>query len=1026
MSDKKEKKAFTPPTTSANQPAPANAFVAMEETILDFWEQADVFKKSIDKKAPNGSFVFFEGPPTANGMPGIHHVLARAFKDVMPRFKTMNGFRVERKAGWDTHGLPVELQVEKQLGISGKPDIEKYGIKEFNEKCKESVWVYLDEWQKLTRRIAFWVDMEHPYITYDNTYIESLWWILKEMDKKSLVYKGHKVVPHCPRCGTALSSHEVAQGYKLTKDNSVYLKFKVTVGNDFVKPGDFILAWTTTPWTLPGNVALAVGKDIEYVKVYRQVGEVGANYILAKSIFENTIEGIGKEFSGVRSIAAGEIPPVVNLISESKGSDLLDLEYEPLFEIPAIRAEEIKSGKKAYRVVPANFVTTSDGTGVVHTAVMYGEDDYDLGEAVGLPKVHTVDEGGLFTNDLSAYGLNAKFVKSAGTEKIILDYLKENKILFKEEIYEHDYPFCWRCDTPLLYYAKDSWFIAMSTLKEELLENNKTINWIPEHIKEGRFGEWLGNVKDWAISRERYWGTPLPIWECEKCQKHRVIGSVEELAELSGQKVTIKSDIHRPEIDAYEMTCADCGGKMKRVKEVFDCWFDSGAMPYAQHHYPFENRDLIDKNEQFPAEFICEAIDQTRGWFYTLLAISTTLGKGAPYKNVICLGHINDKFGKKMSKSKGNIISPWEVISQYGVDAVRQHMFTINQPGEGKRYDLDDVKDVFRKNIMLLWNVYKFYEMYATSEKSEAEKPESQNVLDLWILAKFSVLVKGLTTDLNTYHIYEAARRLPEFIDELSTWYLRRSRDRFKSDDEADKNNALATTRYVLTELAKLMAPFMPFIAENLWQKMSAYNFEDKNASVHLEKWPESDETDYTKLLADMELTRKIVELGLAKRDEAGIKIRQMLAKITVKVKTEITPEYIELLKDELNVAGVEFIESAEDKIELELDTFITPELKEEGLKRELIRFVNMLRKEGNLNINDETNIYLVGAGEELKTALLNKKADIMKDTLSADINCVDAMPEVLVSKEIKIDDVKLSLGLIKQENQLGEEKAPS
>ncbi len=978
---------------AANHPAPANAFVEQEETILDFWEKADIFGKSLRKDSPAGNFVFFEGPPTANGMPGIHHVLARSFKDVLPRFKTMNGFHVARKAGWDTHGLPVELQVEKQLGISGKPDIEKYGIKEFNEKCQESVWVYLDEWQKLTRRIAFWVDMESPYITYDNSYIESLWWILKEADKKELIYKGHKVVPHCPRCGTALSTHEVAQGYKLTKDNSVYIKFKVTKDNYHVSAGDFILAWTTTPWTLPGNVALAVGKEIDYVIAETETG----NYILAKARLESVL---------------ADTP--YKIIKELKGADLIDLEYEPLFEIPLIREDEAKTGKKAYRVVPANFVTTTDGTGVVHTAVMYGEDDYNLGEEVGLPKVHTVDEAGHFLSDLAPYGLEGKFVKSATTEKIILDYLKEKGTLYKEEIYEHDYPFCWRCDTPLLYYAKDSWFIEMSKLKDELIAGNETINWIPEHIKEGRFGDWLNNVKDWAISRERYWGTPLPIWECENCATHKVIGSLEELGELSGKKTTLESNIHRPEIDTYEFTCAACGGKMKRVKEVMDCWFDSGAMPYAQHHYPFENVELIDKNEEYPADYICEAIDQTRGWFYTLLAISTLLGKGAPYKNVICLGHINDKLGKKMSKSKGNIINPWDVISQYGVDAVRQHMFTINQPGEGKRYDVDDVKDVFRKNIMLLWNVYKFYEMYAVDIKGEAKKPETENVLDLWILAKLSVLVSSITKELNIYHVYEAARQIPEFIDELSTWYLRRSRDRFKSDGLEDKQKALETTHYVLTELSKVMAPFMPFISENLWQKVSGYDYTNDNKSVHLEAWPVLDETDNTKLLEDMNVIRKIVELGLAKRDEAGIKIRQMLSKVTVKVKTVIAPEYIDLIKDELNLVSVEFISSSEDQIEVELDTVITPELKEEGLKRELIRFINMLRKDGNLNINDETCVYLAGASEELKNVLTKKQSDIMKDTLSIELNFVETLPEVLVSKEVKIDEAKLMLGLKK------------
>lgn len=972
---------------------PVNQFVAGEEIVLDFWEKARIFEKSINKNAPQGNFVFFEGPPTANGMPGIHHVLARAFKDVLPRYKTMNGYRVERKAGWDTHGLPVELQVEKQLGISGKPDIEKYGIKEFNQKCQESVWVYLEEWQKLTRRTAFWVDMERPYATYENYYIETLWWILKEANNKGLVYKGHKVVPHCPRCGTALSTHEVAQGYKLITDNSVYLKFKVTKGNAQVAAGDFILAWTTTPWTLPGNVALAIGEKINYVMV--KIGT--ANFILAKERAEVVLKDLDYQ-----------------IVKEITGKDLLALEYEPLFDIPAIKAEEAKSGQKAYRVVPADFVTTTDGTGVVHTAVMYGEDDYNLGEAVGLPKVHTVDEAGHFTGDLKAYGLDGKFVKSATTEKIILDYLKDKGILFKEEAYEHDYPFCWRCDTPLLYYAKDSWFIAISQIKEELVANNQKVNWVPEHIKDGRFGEWLINAKDWAISRERYWGTPLPIWECDKCATHRVIGSLEELSELSGRKTTLKSDIHRPEIDTYEITCVACGGKMKRVKEVFDCWFDSGAMPYAQHHYPFENKDLIDKNIQFPADFICEAIDQTRGWFYTLLAISTLLGKGCPYKNVICLGHINDKFGKKMSKSKGNIVGPWEVISLYGVDAVRQHMYTINQPGEGKRYDLEDVKDVFRKNIMLLWNVYKFYEMYAGDIKVETKPTVSKNVLDIWILAKLANLIKIISSELEQYHVYEAARQIPEFIDELSTWYLRRSRDRFKSDDANDKQNALLTTRHVLNELAKVLAPFMPFIAENLWQKINGYDLADYNKSVHLEKWPTQDVADNSYIIVDMNIIRRIVELGLAKRDEAGIKIRQMLAKATVKVKVEIALEYIDLIKDELNVAAVEFAETNDDKIEVELDTAITPELKAEGLKRELIRFINMLRKEANLSLRDETNIYLVGASEELKSILTNKKADIMRDTLSAELHFVDILPEVLASKEIKIDEAKLQLGLRK------------
>lgn len=979
--------------TESNKQAPVNAFVGMEETILDFWEKADIFNKTISKDSPQGNFVFFEGPPTANGLPGIHHVLARAFKDVLPRFKTMNGYRVERKAGWDAQGLPVELQVEKQLGISGKPDIEKYGVEAFNQKCKESVWVYLEDWQKITRRIAFWVDMDNHYITYDNSYIESLWWILKEIDKKGLVYKGHKVVPHCPRCGTALSSHEVAQGYKLVKDNSVYLKFKIKTGNEKVSAGDFIIAWTTTPWTLPGNVALAVGGKIDYVKIKLKED----NLILAKERLAEVL----KEES-------------YQIISEFKGEDLSGLEYEPLFSIDSIKKEAEKEGVKAYQILPADFVTTSDGSGVVHTAVMYGEDDYNLGIEHNLPAIHTVDESGRFLSDLSAYNLAGKFVKNGETEKIILDHLRTSASLFKEEVYEHDYPFCWRCDTPLLYYAKDSWFIAVSEVKEELIKNGNDINWVPDHIKAGRFGEWLNNVKDWAISRERYWGTPLPIWECEKCQTHKVIGSFEELSELSGIKTTLKSDIHKPAIDNYEITCPSCGGKMKRTKEVFDCWFDSGSMPYAQHHYPFENQSLIDKKEQFPAEFICEAIDQTRGWFYTLLAISTLLDQGTPYKNVICLGHINDKDGKKMSKSKGNVIAPMEPISLYGADAVRQHLYTINQPGEGKRYNLDDVKDVFRKNIMLLFNVYKFYEIYAEEKEGEPSHPESNNVLDRFILAKLNLLINNISKELNVYHVYEAARQIPEFIDELSTWYLRRSRDRFKSEDLDDKQNALKTTRYVLSELTKVIAPFMPFISENIWQKINGYNFSDENKSVHLESWPKGEEKDESELLSNMAIVRKIVEIGLAKRDEAGIKIRQMLGKITVTTKEVLPEEYLILIKDELNVASVEFIKEEVDQIKAELDTTITPELREEGLKRELIRFVNLLRKEGSLSLGDQTKIYLSGASDILTASLKNKEADILKDTLSVSLNFVSELPETLVKKEVKIAEEKIFLGLEK------------
>lgn len=936
-----------------------NQFVKMEEDVLKFWSESDIFQKSIDASGSLGNFVFFEGPPTANGLPGIHHVLARAFKDVMTRYKTMRGFKVVRKAGWDTHGLPVELQVEKELGISGKPQIEEYGIAAFNRKCKESVWKYKDEWEKLTKRIGFWVDMEHPYVTYDNNYIESVWAILKKIYDRGLLYKGHKVVPHCPRCGTALSSHEVAQGYKTVKDNSVYLKFKLENSDDY------ILAWTTTPWTLPGNVALAVGKNIDYVKVKKN----NENYILAKERLAVLTD--------------------YEIIAEMKGSELIGKTYEPLFEIPSI----LNSGKSAYKILSADFVTTSDGTGVVHTAVMYGEDDYQLGQQEDLPKIHTVLEDGKFTDELSAYGLAGKFVKSTTTEKIIIDYLNSKGLILQEEVYEHEYPFCWRCDTPLLYYAKDSWFVEISKLKVELLKNNQEINWIPEHVKDGRFGEWLSNIRDWAISRERYWGTPLPIWECASCGAIKVLGSAEGL-ELK--------DLHRPMIDEVELDCA-CGKKMKRIKEVLDCWFDSGSMPFAQYHYPFENQELIDKNIQFPAEYICEAIDQTRGWFYTLLAISTLLDKGAPYKNVICLGHINDKAGKKMSKSKGNIVDPWQMIEGYGVDAIRMHMYTVNSPGDYKRYDENDVRDVLRQNVMILWNVYKFYEMY---QKDITASNQSTDVLDQWIIAKLNLLQQKLSLELDVYHIYEAAREIPVFIDELSTWYLRRSRDRFKAEDNSE---VLSTLKFVLIELAKVIAPFMPFVAESLWQKVTGNNFTTEQ-SVHLEKWNTNSNKINQEVLDNMAITRKIVELGLAARDAAGIKIRQVLAKAMVDTKAELSDSYLDLIKDELNVKAI-VLDKNSDELKVALDTEITPALKREGLKRELVRLINNLRKDSGFTLADSGILYLDSDDEEINQTITEFGEEIKKDTLCVELK----QSTITASKDITLGTAKVQLAIEKQ-----------
>ncbi len=922
-----------------------------EETVLKFWQEANIFKKSLEKNKEGLPFVFFEGPPTANGQPGIHHVIARSFKDCLPRYKTMKGFKVERKAGWDTHGLPVELKVEKDLNIKGKPGIEEYGIAQFNQKCRESVWQYKDEWEKLTTRIAFWLDLDKPYITYENDYIESVWYLIKQIYDKGLLYKGYKVLPHCPRCGTSLSSHELAQGYKETKDRSAYIKFKLLSSNNHVKEGDYVLAWTTTPWTLPGNVALAVGKEIDYLRVkYKD------EYII-----------LAKE-------RLNDILPEAEIISEFKAESLKDLNYQPLFDLKELWSAD----KKAHFIALADFVSTEDGSGVVHIAVMYGEDDYSLADSLNLPKVHSVDEAGKFISALEKYDLAGAFVKSTKAEEKILNYLKENNYLFKEEDYLHDYPYCWRCDTPLLYYAKDSWLIKMTALREKLIENNQSINWVPGHIKEGRFGEWLSKVKDWSLSRERYWGTPLPIWQCTKCKQLKCIASKKELG------VDLE-DLHRPYIDDIKFTCS-CGGKMKRDLSVLDCWFDSGAMPFAQHHYPFSQTDLSDK---FPADYICEAIDQTRGWFYTLLAISTLMDKGPAYKNVICLGHINDKEGKKMSKSKGNVIDPWQVIEQYGVDAVRQHLYTLNSPGEGKNYDLNDVRDVFRQNIILLNNIYNFYALYVNQEiKGEVEIVVSDNILDQWLLARLNNLTKKISNYLENYQVYEAAREIPLFIDDFSTWYLRRSRDRFKGDDFTDKESALLYTRYSLQELSKLMAPFMPFIAELTWQSVCNYNFKDLDKSVHLGTWPKAKELDEG-ILDKMIDLRKIVELGLAARDFHQIKIRQKLAKATIYSPFEkMADNYLQVLADELNVGEIVWQKEGEETKVL-LDTHITQELKLEGLKRDFIRLVNALRKEAGLSIEDKASIVWQG-DESMEPIISQMSEEIKKGTLSEKIEYLE------------------------------------
>jgi len=977
------------------------SFPELEKQVLDFWKKNEIFKKSLSKPAPQGNFVFYEGPPTANGKPGLHHVLARAFKDVIPRYKTMQGYHVERKAGWDTHGLPVELQVEKQLNISGKPDIEslkkdlKQSIEYFNTECKKSVWEYKEEWERMTERMGYWIDLDKPYVTYDNAYIESLWWIIKQIDEKGFLYKGYKVVPHCPRCGTALSSHEVAQGYKEVEENSVFMKFKVQTVNDRLQAGDYILSWTTTPWTLPGNVALAVGDDFVYVKIKYKNDKSGAeeNLILAKALL-NKIDG------------------TYEIIDEFKGKEIVGISYEPLF--PGAIPESVANFSNAFKVYPADFVTTEDGTGIVHTAVMYGEDDYQLGEQVGLPKHHTVTTDGEFdfsesTNDI-LQKLHGQFVKESATENFIINYLKDNGLLYKEQPYKHDYPFCWRCDTPLLYYAKDSWFIRMSALREELKKNNEKINWIPTHIKDGRFGEWLEGAKDWALSRERYWGTPLPVWICGDCKKYEVIGSIKELIDRSYNEVPENPELHRPFIDDLHFKCKECeSGIMTRDSSVLDCWFDSGSMPFAQYHYPFENKDLIDKGEQYPADYICEAIDQTRGWFYTLLAVATLLDKGVPYKNVICLGHINDKFGKKMSKSKGNVINPWEVMEKYGADSLRFHLYTVNQPGEAKNFDPKQVEDVLKKNWLILWNVLSFYQMYVGKiDTKKVSAAEANHVLDRWLRAVTNSLAADVAKFLDKYDVNNAGRVIMQYINDLSTWYVRRSRDRFKAGGD-EQLEAVKALGQALWQLAKILAPFTPFLAEKLYQELKKdCPVADKQLkeSVHLEDWPEiftlapEDKT----LLNQMASLRSVVEKALALRADAGIKIRQPLPSLSIT--QDLPSELLDILRQELNVKEV----LVSDKFEL--DTNITDDLRMEGLVREMTRLINSLRKQAGLTINDQVVLVIETQSEMINKVIDNYADELKKATLANNIEREPVSGEHI--KELKIAGEKLSISIKK------------
>ncbi len=1131
-----------------------------EERVLAFWRAERIVETSLTSRAgeKNGKrceFVFYEGPPSANGRPGMHHVISRVFKDVILRYKTMRGYFVPRKSGWDTHGLPVEIAAEKELGLASKKDIDAYGIAAFNRKCREIVWNYLDEWTRFTDRIGFWLDLKNPYITYKNDYIESLWWIIAQFAKRGLLYKGHKIVNWCPRCGTGLSSHELAQGYKEVTDASVYVKFKVKPGKKPTKTkanNNFsILAWTTTPWTLPGNVALAVGARIRYA-IVRFDGEY---LLLAKDLIARVVPG-------------------AEVIQEMEGRDLEGLEYEPLFDVPFLNAEA------AYRVYSADFVTTADGTGIVHTAVMYGEDDYALGIKLGLPTRHTVDESGRFVQEVP--DLAGMQVKAQETEEAIFAHLKKKNNLLRIEHYTHEYPFCWRCETPLLYYARTSWFVAVNKVRSKLLQNNEAVTWIPEHLKRGRFGEWLKEKKDWNFSRERYWGTPLPIWECAACGMYETVGSIAELGaktgsprnkywvmrhaypesvmlgvidsgqghfdltprgvrqahraggalrkekidvivssnilraketatilseetgapvvyeprfreiylaglsgkkarayydlipnlrdrfvrkpeggesltdvrarvwaglaalekKYKGKKILIVSheypiwmmmqaaegwdedralqeartrrdhfvlpaeirrlafvpgprnemgelDLHRPYIDAVAIPCATCGKKMMRVQEVADVWFDSGAMPFAQAHFPFPEEGVGSgapcaakqamRRLAYPADYICEAVDQTRGWFYTLLAVGTLLGEGTPYKNVISLGHINDKYGRKMSKSKGNVLDPWEIMGKYGIDAVRWYLYAATPPGEPKNFDEAELVKTFRRVHLILYNSFVFYETYGkkiqntktpvgggSASGGETQSPSPKHVLDKWILARLGETIRGVTARLDVYAVREAALLIEVFVDDLSRWYIRRSRMRFQPDRRKggaaardDYAAASATLGYALRTLSLLIAPFMPFYAEALYGSLDAGG---DSRSVHLADWPKAGkELKNNGILAAMEDVRALAALALAARAAAGIKVRQPLAEAKIRSeKLEGKEEFLRILADEVNVKCVVIDRGIKDPIEL--DMRITDELREEGMLRDLVRAIQGLRQEAKYKPKDGITLFVSAA----------------------------------------------------------------
>jgi len=864
-------------------------FVDREKAVEKFWEDNNIFKKSMEHRKEGETYTFYDGPPTANGKPHIGHVETRTIKDMIPRYRTMKGYMVPRKAGWDTHGLPVELEVEKLLGLDGKEQIEEYGLAPFIDKCKESVWKYKGMWEDFSRTVGFWADMDNPYVTYDDNFIESEWWALKTIWDKGLLYKGFKIVPYCPRCGTPLSSHEVAQGYKAVKERSAIVRFKVK-GEDA-----YFLAWTTTPWTLPSNVALCVNPEETYLKVK---AADGYTYYIAKALADKVLGRLAEEGKDAYEVLETYV-----------GKDLEYKEYEPLYKCAGDAAKKQK--KKAHFVTCDGYVTMTDGTGIVHIAPAFGEDDSRIGRNYGLPFVQFVDGKGDLTAETPYAG---KFVKDA--DPLVLKDLDAEGKLFDAPKFEHDYPFCWRCDTPLIYYARESWFIKMTAVKDDLVRNNKTINWIPASIGEGRFGNWLENIQDWGVSRNRYWGTPLNIWECE-CGHQHSIGSREELYKMSGNEKAKTVEFHRPYIDEITITCPECGKQMKRVPEVIDCWFDSGAMPFAQHHYPFENKDLFE--QQFPADFISEAVDQTRGWFYSLLAESTLLFNKAPYKNVIVMGHVQDENGQKMSKSKGNAVDPFNALETYGADAIRWYFYTSSAPWLPKRFSGKAVQEGQRKFMGTLWNTYAFFVLYANIDNFDASKYtleyDKLPVMDKWLLSKLNSTVAEVDSNLDQYRIPEAAKALQDFVDEMSNWYVRRSRERFWAKGmEQDKINAYMTLYTALVTICKAAAPMIPFMTEDIYQNLVRSNDANAPESIHLCDFPvvNKDHID-KKLEEDMEDVLDAVVMGRACRNEAAIKNRQPISRMYIKSDFTLSEFYQEIIEDELNVKEVVFTDDVRD-----------------------------------------------------------------------------------------------------------------